>query len=151
MMKSKIELIKNIGNFKITIRKNHYGFSNNHESSFHDYFRCGYVAIKFDKNFKYTHRFCYNNNVEKVITNIIDNSYVHGGITYYEIIDGYIILGFDCCHFCDSKPWQKEPRSFGYVLNEIYKLMRYILKAKRVIYKLRKKEAINIITKKRRK
>lgn len=151
-MKSKVEFIGKINNLKIYVRKNSFESKINSKLMF-DYWRCGYIEFKLPRGLFYTY---YSEDFGKrsrgvalAIEEIINNEDVHGGITYRDSNIGIdvVTLGFDCNHFMDTKEYINRPRSVGYCINELNKLSKAILKAKRKYRSLLIKQKIKEIKK----
>ena len=106
-------------NFKITVKSI---YTSNQDAIFHSYWNCGYIYVPIQN--------------DKFINS--DRLSVHGGITYesYSPDNKFLVLGFDCVHYCDSKQFIKNPRSTGYCKNELIHLSKQI---KRQIISSRKR------------
>lgn len=149
-MKSKVEDITTINDLKVYIRKNSFESKINSKSIF-DYWRCGYIEFNLPEGLPYAYYFkdCgrRSKGVALTIENIIDGANVHGGITYIDsrISTRTVTLGFDCNHYIDTKEFINKPRSVGYCLNELQRLSKAILKAKRKYRSLLIKQKIKEI------
>lgn len=135
-MKSKVEFVGRINGFKVYVRKN--SFENNIDSNLmFDYWRCGYIEFNLPEGLPYAYYFkdCSRRSkgVALIMEKIIDNSNVHGDITYIDskISTRFVTLGFDCNHYIDTKWCINKPRSLGFCINELNKLSKAVLKAKR--------------------
>lgn len=140
-MLSKTEYINKINGLKVYVRKN--TFVKSVPSTFHDYWRCGYVEFTLPKGLEY--KFLQSGSwmveskgVAKIIESSIQNTYVHGGITFCEqnVVTGIITIGFDCNHYLDTKHFLKNPRSVGYCITNIERMVKSILKAKKKYRKI---------------
>ena len=151
-MKSRVEFIGKVNNLKVYVRKN--SFENKIDSSsVFDYWRCGYIEFDLPRGLFYTY---YSKDhgerskgVALAIENIIDSANVHGGITYVDgkISTRAVTLGFDCNHYMDTKGYINSPRSVGYCINELQRLSKVVMRAKRKYRSLLIKQKIKEIKK----
>lgn len=151
-MKNKVEFIGKINGLKAYVRKN--SFENKIDNSImFQCWRCGYVEFTLPEGLPYTYYFKdfsrRSKGVALAIENIIDSANVHGGITYVDskISTRAVTLGFDCNHYMDTKGYINSPRSVGYCINELQRLSKAVMRAKRKYRSLLIKQKIKEIKK----
>ncbi len=92
-MISKVEYIRKVGNLKMYVNKNSFvrDIPMPIDSLLFSFWRCGYVEFVLPNGLDPSYMesiFSYNkrkNNIAIRIENIINNSFVHGGITYWSM------------------------------------------------------------------
>ena len=162
-MISKVEYIKNVGNLKMYVRNNSFvrDIPMPIDSLLFSFWRCGYVEFVLPNGLdpsyiesifsyhKNKARFRRESNITRRIENVIDNAFVHGGITYWSIDEKTrrAILGFDCNHYSDTRTYLTKPRSVGYCKTNIELLLKAIFKIKKNYRKMLIKEKIKELKK----
>ena len=151
-MLSKVEYIKNIGSLKMYVRNNSFfkDVPMPIDSLLFSFWRCGYVEFVLPNGLNTSYIESINSydkkksNIARRIENIIDSSFVHGGITYCSVDKETrrATLGFDCNHYFDAKTYLTEPRSVGYCKTNIELLLKAIFKIKKNYRKMLIKEKI---------
>ena len=150
-MISKVEYIRKVGNLKMYVRSNSFvrDIPMPIDSLLFSFWRCGYVEFVLPNGLDPSYIesiFFYNrrNNMARRIENIIDNTSVHGGITYWNVNEKtrIVTLGFDCNHYFDSRTHLTKPRSVGYCKTNIELLLKAIFKIKKNYRKMLIKEKI---------